>query len=186
MCWRRCIIFRYKNDGGFTLIETIMSFAVFAVAISGCAALLAFASRAYSTNYVRAELLSSARSAVDTLSANIARAKRIRLVSKPDGTLDYIELTELNTIGDDNNFTFIYARGTSSSDDYEAYRLNFGGLGNELSKYMKDVRIEYNESRTALRIRVETFDRLYEKSGVSVDPVVLYTAVDVRNKELFP
>ena len=170
----------YKsNPKGFTLLEVVVSSAIFLMVILAAANLLHFASRFLSRIAVRQELQENSRVAMDFIVTHIRRANKITLITDEESTLKALTTTEIPRNDAQHSYTFNYNKGLTQ-ENAKYHRLELGG--NELASYIRDVKMEFDQETQLLKIRIVTDDGTGD--GTIVEPVVLSCQEDLRYKHV--
>jgi len=162
-----------KQRAGFTLLETIIALAVWAILSVSVISVWHHVSNRTSSVLARQSALENARVAMDALLINIQMSNSITLhVRDSDYMLIWLQVPGLNPQGVLNNFFFDFDHNLTP-DATRYRRLEFGG--NEIARYIAEV-IVRPQDRHYIHITVRT--------GCT-PPVVLHGSVDIRGKDLY-
>ncbi len=146
---------------GFTLLEAVISLALFAVISVSVLPVWQYASRQSLALLTSADAFENARAAMDAFLVNIQLAEEITLKTDVNGRLSLLTLRELDPDGYLHDYVFSYNAG--------ARRLDFGS--NEFASQLSEVRL--TKDGDLLNITVST-------GGEA--PVTLNCAADIRHK----
>ncbi len=161
-----------KTDtGGFTMPETLVSVFIFMLVISLSMTLLAFISKASARRLSAYELTESARSTLDTVTANVRRAERIGLTLKSDATFNQLQLWELNA--SDRYQWFIFEHLPTDN----SIRFTGDGGTNVLATSVAEVTVRIADGFMYISIR--SIPDVANPQGIT-----LSTVVDIRFKEV--
>lgn len=161
-----------KTDtGGFTMPEALVSVFIFMLVISLSMTLLGFISKASARRLSTYELTENARSALDTITANVRRAERIRLTVNPGSALDQLQLWELNA--SDRYQWFIFEHLPAEN----TIRFTGDGGTNVLATAIAEVSASIKDG--FLYIRVRSIPDAANPQGISLNSVI-----DIRFKEV--
>ncbi|MCL2421957.1 MAG: prepilin-type N-terminal cleavage/methylation domain-containing protein [Defluviitaleaceae bacterium] len=168
--------------GGFTLLEMVVTMAIWMILIAGASRLLWYASSASANILNQQEALASARIAVDAIAVNVQMAEEIVLQTDGDGMLRSLSLRQISPQGNLEWYLFTYDRHAAIGTP--GYRRliftgqrepNVPGGHNELASNLKAVQVRISEDRSLLYITVVSCDSWGE-------PVTLQGTVDIRYK----
>jgi len=172
------------NDGGYTLLETLLAVTVIMFVLTAALRLLSYTSASAVRTIIRCELTESARIAANVMSVNIQRSSQIKITLNGDTTLKQMDLR-------DTKYTFKFDSGASAAvTGY--HRLIFSGPdgSNELASNIARIYI-IRDSPDILIIEIET-DNTITNSGdlakkrarVTVEPVIIRVPVNIAGKDV--
>jgi prepilin-type N-terminal cleavage/methylation domain-containing protein len=163
-----------SKSGGFTLLEMVVTMAVWILLLAGASHLLLHTSQVSAGVLARQEALENARAAVDALTVNLQMAEEIVLLTDSDGMLRRVSWLQVSPRGLPEWFEFRYfpdaPPGTAQHN-----RLNFGN--NELASHLSELRLTLSADRRLIHITVTSDESLGE-------PITLTSTVDIRYKIL--
>lgn len=169
------------NSKGFTILEVVISSAIFFIIIFSATNLLLFSSASWMRLAVKQELLENSRAAMDFLISHIRTADEITLVTDANYTLKELRTTEKAGSPSAHTYRFTYDT-TLSATSPRYHRLEFGG--NELASYVNDIQVKADEDEF-ITITIITDSRIEEGPEVSAQIVtggtgLRYKKVKVR------
>jgi type II secretory pathway pseudopilin PulG len=144
-----------KRGNGFTLIEALITIAIFIIVAAGTLQLWRYTSIRTLDILTASEELENARVAMDAILMNIQLAEEITLETDALGTLKKLTLTELNPIKDTEDYFFIYNSGANPNASLY-HRLIFGKVSsNELASRIADIKIIKSSSYLTVKITTD-------------------------------
>lgn len=163
-----------RANKGYTLLETVIALAVWAVLAITAAGMLAYTARANMRLTESSLAFENARVSLDALSVNIQMADTIVLETDHNGVLRQLTLTERAPNGSPANYIFYFSK-TAQPGEAKYHRLEFG-LNDEFASHIETVKLVYADDGY-IAVTVTTDDTLGE-------PLTLTASVDARYKNV--
>lgn len=162
-----------KRIRGYTLLETVIALAIWAVLAAGASRVLVYTARTVTRIVERQNAFENARAAMDALTVNIQMADTVLLETDTEGVLKKLTLTERAPNGSPANYTFYFSKAAKPGEA-KYHRLEFG-LNDEFASRIETIILNHTGNR--ITITVTTDD-------VTDPPFTLIGSADTRYKKV--
>lgn len=176
-----------KDKRGFTILETLISLAVFALISLSAVNILSFAYTSNGRAVVNNELFEQGKATIDFITAHVNRSCEINLTTDELGTLKEMKLAHMESQGVSESYTKVWQsilyNKNLRPEDTTYHKVRFGQVtrSNELSSYIADIKVKIEGK--VMEIEIVTDDKVRYNDTHIVAPVHLKAKISLEHKE---